>query len=376
MKGTKVIKQYTVVQNKSVAGLVDFQFKHDVVKTSVEFEWFGPTLSQEVWNEILAFFKWTYETSKSESQVRLFVNSKDKVWKAWAFPQKANTGMAAQEIDNDESKEQQRMMFSPKDGWLYFGTVHHHCSAGAFQSSVDTKNETSQDGIHITVGNMDKDCYSIDYRFYVSSVRIDTFDLCCLWDISEEYAKLPKHFKALLKPGAKAEIAKQMMGIPPPDGLEFPSRWKENIVTPPPTPVATAGVMQNYHKSYMVNYRRRTIGERAEKANEFDYKKAIMDIEDLSRCGAISYEGYNHLIDHLNYLEGLINEQDMNILDIAFRNDMTPSILAGLLEASLQKAEKAKLKLKLPQLEDKPVQKMGAHGPIDWGWGTDSELWP
>jgi hypothetical protein len=37
-----------------------------------------------------------------------------------------------------------------------FGTVHHHCSSSAFQSGTDHSDELSREGLHFTIGNLDK----------------------------------------------------------------------------------------------------------------------------------------------------------------------------------------------------------------------------
>ena len=127
----------------------------DVDEDEPTLEWKGGKIPIAVWNQVLSFFKWSYDETHSETQVRLLYHPKDNHWVAWAFPQEHGTGMTAKEIDGDE-KDKQRAKFA---GYTACGTVHHHCSSGAFQSSVDHNNEISQDGVHITVGNMDQDMY-------------------------------------------------------------------------------------------------------------------------------------------------------------------------------------------------------------------------
>jgi len=96
-------------------------FEHQTSGTTADFEWKGPKLNA-VWPEVLAFFRWTNDTMKSESQVRLFVNVRTQEWKAWAFPQKANTGMTAKELtEGDEGYAkaiEQRAQF-PDPDWYY-----------------------------------------------------------------------------------------------------------------------------------------------------------------------------------------------------------------------------------------------------------------
>jgi len=109
-----------------------------------------------MWHQVMSFFRWTNKVMDSESQVRLYVNTKLGRWGAWAFPQEARTGMSAREIATPETPEQAVERFAlwesqPSSDWVYFCTVHHHCSASAFQSHTDEENEKGQDGLHITV---------------------------------------------------------------------------------------------------------------------------------------------------------------------------------------------------------------------------------
>jgi hypothetical protein len=101
-----------------------------------------------MWHQVLSFFRWTHKEMNSESQVRLYVNPKLGRWGAWAFPQVARTGMSAREMPTPETPEKAQERFAswqsePSDDWLYFGTVHHHCSASAFQARPFSESDVS-----------------------------------------------------------------------------------------------------------------------------------------------------------------------------------------------------------------------------------------
>ena len=135
------LKQEKLVEEKAVTGLVATKIEYAVEEAKGKLEYTGPKLDPELWYQILSFFRWTYKEHQSECQVRLYVNVKLGRWAAWAFPQAAKTGMTARELPEQESEEKARERFAvwesePSDDWLYFGTVHHHCSASAFQSSI------------------------------------------------------------------------------------------------------------------------------------------------------------------------------------------------------------------------------------------------
>lgn len=106
----------------------------------------------------------------------------------------------------------------PSDDWLYFGTVHHHCSASAFQSSTDEQNEWNQDGLHITVGRMDQERHDLHARFYLGGNCFEP-DLGCFWPLA---ADLAEQVPASLH----AELARyQMCGKVT---VDFPDAWRQH----------------------------------------------------------------------------------------------------------------------------------------------------
>ena len=40
-------------------------------------------------------------------------------------------------------------------GWLRVGTIHSHAAADAFHSELDDEDERHDDGLHVTIGNLD-----------------------------------------------------------------------------------------------------------------------------------------------------------------------------------------------------------------------------
>lgn len=229
----------TVKQLKEVPGLVSCALEHQVTSTKATFKWEGPKINPLVWAQVLAFFKWTQDTYHSESQVRLYVNHKTREWAAWAFPQEARTSMTAKELDTPATKEQ-RAKFSDSEGWIYFGTVHHHCGSSAFQSSVDEENEKAQDGLHITMGKLYDKQYDMHCRLYISGHRFDP-KMNWFWDTDDFFSPIPNEMQVFLVDGVEDKIARRLMCIPPPKELEFPEVWKENVIEIKPV-ITTCGL--------------------------------------------------------------------------------------------------------------------------------------
>jgi hypothetical protein len=224
MKLIKVNKP-KVSESKEVSGLVSYRIEYEVKTAKGRLEYAGPKFTPELWHQVLSFFRWTHKEMQSESQVRLYVNLKLGRWGAWAFPQVARTGMSAHELPAPEPPEKAKERFAswssePSDDWLYFGTVHHHCSASAFQSSTDEQNEWNQDGLHITVGKLDADQHELHARLYLDGNCFEP-DLSRFWPLDPGLA-------AMVPPGMHHELARFQMG-----GrvtVDFPDAWRANIV--------------------------------------------------------------------------------------------------------------------------------------------------
>lgn len=182
----------------------------------------GPKMPiSPLWREVLAFFKWGYDTSKSEVQVRLYLNEKASTWKAWAFPQEEGTGMSAKEIPEACDLECKKVGLFSKNGWIEAGTVHSHCACSAFQSGTDRDNEKSKNGIHVTVGKIDEKAYDISGRV---SYRGTFFNMewTTWFEMPTGLEGLPWSFRG--------EVMKYFLTNPVAPGETFPDEWKENVI--------------------------------------------------------------------------------------------------------------------------------------------------
>ena len=223
----KLIKlnQLKVSETKEVPGLLNCRIDYEIKTAQGQLDYAGPKFTPELWHQVLSFFRWTHKEMKSESQVRLYVNHQLGRWGAWAFPQEARTGMSARELSTPETPEQARVRFAswqsePSDDWLYFGTVHHHCSASAFQSATDEQNEWNQDGLHLTVGRMDAEQHDLHARLYLDGNCFEP-DLSRFWPVDPALA-------AMVPPGMLDELARFQMGAKV--TVDFPDAWRVNIV--------------------------------------------------------------------------------------------------------------------------------------------------
>jgi hypothetical protein len=312
----KLIKYHhtKISDEKAVAGLVNGQIEYEVKGARGQLEYSGPKFSPQLWHQILSFFRWTNKEHHSECQVRLYVNVPLGKWGAWAFPQAARTGMTAKELPIQETPDQARARFAswqsePTDDWLYFGTVHHHCSASAFQSSTDEQNEWNQDGLHITVGRMDQDRHDLHARFYLGGNAYEP-DLSCFWSLAAELAEqVPAsihHQLAAHQMGAKVTV-------------DFPDQWRHHLVESAPEPRSLVPQrhwdMDDLHLPLMTRV-----------------DEALEDIH--HQCGIMSVKEEEWLAD-LQLLAA--NEVLLVILGVCIQHQVTPdALLEGVSQSMLE----------------------------------------
>ena len=133
--------------------------------------WRGGKISWTLWEQVVSFLRWSQKTYKCEALLTFFYNRKTKEWKAWPFPQHP-VGMTVNYITDHPLYQQDRKMFG--DDWMALGSIHHHCTANAFQSGTDKTDEEDRDGIHITLGKMEDAILDTHTRQVFDGVMSDT----------------------------------------------------------------------------------------------------------------------------------------------------------------------------------------------------------
>jgi hypothetical protein len=127
--------------------------------------WNGGKIPWETWVNLCAHCEQVSAEESSECQFQLFYHDEEKTFIAWAFPQQKKSGMTTKELVKHPDFIKQLHDIRSK-GFYPFGTVHTHDKMGAFQSSVDHKDEMESEGLHITLGKISsKEPYDIHARF-------------------------------------------------------------------------------------------------------------------------------------------------------------------------------------------------------------------
>jgi hypothetical protein len=196
--------------------------------------WRGPKINVETeWYPVTSFM---YDYQKHEVILRLFATADKQSIVIRPFTQYYGTGMSVTEAPSEEDLKEVNAL-----GLTDIGTVHSHCTAKAFASGIDNKDEANwPGGLHLTVGNLDEKQYDLHARF--------------TWDIpgAEENGKIvrkaqrlhqtphlrdwfvmPEHVDRFL--AEEEELERDIVNyiLVKPADSPYPDWWKEKLIDPP-----------------------------------------------------------------------------------------------------------------------------------------------
>lgn len=342
-------KNQVMTEDRSIPGLVECEFKYKITSATGDIKWVGPKIPPEVWYAVTSYFKWCYDLYHSECQVRLYVSPTLNTWKAWAYPQEAKTGMTAREIDNDLKREQNAQFQYPE--WIAMGTVHHHCSAGAFQSGTDQHDEEDVDGLHITVGNLNDKQYSLHARFYRKGLKVDP-DMGWFFDVGNFLDTIPEWCQSYLPKDIVDKHARRLMCTPV--TADIPQLWKDNIIEikapiisiPVSSPCTVSGSGSNYSSEYLPAWQRANNAwkEIIYHAVMSPQKLVAADIADAIQDFGMEKFAYRIIIDAMSHhkidYEDLIRQQDNTVEQLQIRMNNKQKELEEQHERFLKEKEK------------------------------------
>lgn len=98
-----------------------------------------------------AFFRKVFHEHRSESYLTLIFNQELQKYDLWCPKQTVSYS----------SVNYDRGDMTTEPGWIRIGTIHSHCDFSAFHSGTDTSDEASFDGIHITLGHVNRSEFSM-----------------------------------------------------------------------------------------------------------------------------------------------------------------------------------------------------------------------
>lgn len=132
----------------------------------------GPKLPWSEYQAIVGFFRWAYETHRSEAQVRLATDGKTTI-KAVVLPQYCGPATTS-ELESDPVRDEVlKQLF--ETGFDFIGTIHSHADMGAFQSGTDKHDEETKNqvGLHMTIGKCGSPSCDVAFRVVRGGVQYD-----------------------------------------------------------------------------------------------------------------------------------------------------------------------------------------------------------
>ncbi len=119
-----------------------------------------PKIPLNLFCQILSFFRWVEDVYHCEAVSILDYNPDKKLFKILIPDQQVSSASVNYELGAIDS------------GYKRIGTIHSHSSMPAFHSGVDTDNEKNFDGIHITIGNVNDDNFSLSSTIASNGFRL------------------------------------------------------------------------------------------------------------------------------------------------------------------------------------------------------------
>jgi len=108
-----------------------------------------PKISKRIFCSIFSLFRKVYELYRSECTVLLFYSEEEKKFRVGVPHQKVSFSGA-----------ECIKMGSPKD-FITVASIHSHCNFSAFHSGTDIADEEYIEGLHMTIGDVDEDQFSL-----------------------------------------------------------------------------------------------------------------------------------------------------------------------------------------------------------------------
>jgi hypothetical protein len=127
-----------------------------------------PKIPATIIGQALMFFREVFVEHKTESYLTLLYSKKLGQYRLWCPRQEVSYSSVSYDRTDSVPVEERNYMGSDGPGWQSVGTIHSHCDFSAFHSGTDEFDESTFDGIHITLGHVNRNDFSI-----VASIAIN-----------------------------------------------------------------------------------------------------------------------------------------------------------------------------------------------------------
>lgn len=124
-----------------------------------------PEMPQKILNTAAAFFRLVLEAAHTEAALLLALDEED------------NYHLYCPEQEVDYTGVDWKDTVELEEGHYLMGSIHSHCDFSAFHSGTDEGDAAKNDGLHITLGHLDKDEPEVDVMIAFSGIKWQKWDL-------------------------------------------------------------------------------------------------------------------------------------------------------------------------------------------------------
>jgi hypothetical protein len=157
---------YLHKETKAGNALVKTQGIPWLEEPSVEFRLKLPKVPGRIIGQALTFFRKVWFLHKSEAYVTLLYSAKLNQYQLWCPKQEVSMASV-----NYDRTDQPSFTERKEDDWQMCGTIHSHCDFSAYHSGTDVGDEATFDGIHITLGHVNRAQFSMAASMAINEKR-------------------------------------------------------------------------------------------------------------------------------------------------------------------------------------------------------------
>lgn len=133
---------------------------------TIEFRLKLPKIPGSIIGQALTFFRQVFKQHKSEAYVTLLFSAKLNQYRLWCPAQTVSHGSVDYDRTDQPSFEDRN-----SNDWQMCGTIHSHCDFSAYHSGTDIGDEDTFDGIHITLGHVNRAQFSMEASVAINRKR-------------------------------------------------------------------------------------------------------------------------------------------------------------------------------------------------------------
>ena len=157
---------YLHKETKAGNALVKVQGIPWLQEPTIEFRLKLPKIPGQIIGQALTFFRKVWYAYKSEAYVTLLYSAKLYQYRLWCPKQKVSGASV-----NYDRTDQPSFEDRTSNDWQMCGTIHSHCDFSAYHSGTDTADEATFDGVHITLGHVNRAQFSMAASVAINDKR-------------------------------------------------------------------------------------------------------------------------------------------------------------------------------------------------------------